>query len=324
MLHVIEVSNHNILHRDIYGRNFLHYASASGNYFAFVLAKNSKVFGLLFEELIQQKDIYGRTSFESAFVAMPEHNLFEPFKMPDNCSLNELFSSYCKTNFSILLSPHEYVIFYLSRYFHSKRDFSHVNVTDLLITSIKKSRIYPILTLKAYASEEFRSAVSNPVLSSMISESPTPFLAEHMLDIYSSLFCNGSESPLHKVIENERNRQWTFTSYSFLDRLFVRFSSIYLDNCYDKEGYNLLHRSVIGGHPKAVKYLLENGMNVLQKSKANQSALILSIMLAPYTRNGSIPSYYTNHSKSHSYKLVNESETADILLIMTELLTLTI
>ncbi|CAC5393572.1 unnamed protein product [Mytilus coruscus] len=148
----------------------------------------------------------------------------------------------------------------------------------------------------------------------MISESPTPFLAEHMLDIYSSSFCNGGNSPLHIVVQNERKRQWTFPSYSFLGRLFVKFSSIYLDNCYDKDGYNLLHKSVIGGHPKAVKYLLENGMNVLQNTKTNQSALTLSILLAPYTRNGSIPSYYyTNHSKFHSYKLVNQTETADIL-----------
>ncbi|VDH96728.1 Hypothetical predicted protein [Mytilus galloprovincialis] len=313
LLHVLELSKHNVLHRDIYGRNFLHYASSSGNYFAFVQARNSKVIGLIFDDLLQQKDFDERTSFETAFEDMPEHNLFEPFKMPNNCSLNDMFSSSCKTNLSILLSPHEYVILYLAQYFHSQNEFSHVNITHLLITSIKKSRIYPILTLKVYASDEFRTAISNPVLSSMISESPTPFLAEHMLDIYSSLFCNGSESPLHKIVQNERNRQWRFSSYTFLDRLFVKFSSIYLDNCYDKDGYNLLHRSVIGGHPTAVKYLLEKGMNVLQKSKANQSALTLSILFAPYTRNGSIPSYYTNSSRFHSYKLVYQTETADIL-----------
>ncbi|CAG2247291.1 TNNI3K [Mytilus edulis] len=267
----------------------------------------------MFEDLLQQKDIYGRTSFELAFEAMPEHDLFEPFKMPKNCSLNDIFSSTCKTNFSVLLSPHEYVILYLSQHFHSHKNFSFINVTDLLITSIKKSRIYPILTLKAYASDEFQTAVTNPVLSSMISESPIPFLAEHILNIYSSSFCNGGRSPLHKVVQNERNRQWEFASYSFMDGLFVNYSIIYLDNCYDEDGYNLLHRSIIGGHPKAVRYLLENGMNILQKTKANQSALTLSILLAPYTRNGSIPSYYTNYSRFHSYKLVNQTETADIL-----------
>lgn len=56
LFHVLEVSKHNIPHKDIYGRNFLHYASFSGNYFAFVHAKNS--IGFMFEDLLQQKDIY--------------------------------------------------------------------------------------------------------------------------------------------------------------------------------------------------------------------------------------------------------------------------
>ncbi|XP_063446984.1 protein TANC2-like [Mytilus trossulus] len=93
LLHALEVSNHNLLRRDIYGRNFLHYASLGGNYFAFVHAKDSKVIRSMFGDLLQQKDIYGKTTFELAFEAMSEHDLFEPFKMPNNCSLNDIFSS---------------------------------------------------------------------------------------------------------------------------------------------------------------------------------------------------------------------------------------
>jgi ankyrin repeat protein len=56
-----------------------------------------------------------------------------------------------------------------------------------------------------------------------------------------------------------------------------------MDFCYDEEGYNPLHRAVIGGNYDGFEYLIDNGMSVNVKTKNGRDILDLVIQHAPCT-----------------------------------------
>ena len=164
-----------------------------------------------------------------------------------------------------------------------------------------------------YANEEFLSAISNNYITYLI-ESRTPYLGEIMLDIDGALRCDGQKIPLHNIVQNQRNKFWRFSSFWFLDPLFTKYTGIYLNTCFDSQGFNLLHRAVLGGHPDAVKYFLSKSMDVLTLSKNNPTILSMSITSAPFTRNGTIPLCITNCSRYQAFTIIHPKKNSTCVI----------
>ncbi|XP_063397251.1 uncharacterized protein LOC134681538 [Mytilus trossulus] len=313
LLFRVAINNkHDYMRLDMDGRNVLHYAASSGNYWAFLKVvqtlKNDEINVLLY-----CKDKRGYTPLKAAFDALTPRQSFESLKIPLNCSLNELFSTPCKANLSVFLLPHEYFIFTVSKYLSSSNYFTPFNVKDYLILAINKSRIYPVLVLKSYAPKEFNDIVSTSTeIPSLLAKSDIQIIAEHIFNADNSLRCNKSESPLHQLVLNAMNGHDISPLNSFLINVFKKFSSSYLDQCYDKDGYNLLHRAAMGGNIGTMKLMLKRGMNVSRLSKNGRSVLELCIYSSPFLKNGRVPSYYVSGPRFHVLEYVFQSETLNI------------
>ncbi|VDI41542.1 Hypothetical predicted protein [Mytilus galloprovincialis] len=312
LLRVTINNKHNYLRVDNYGRNFLHYAASSGNYWTFL--KILQIFKKTdIDVLLNNQDNKGNTPLKEAFNALTRHGAFESLKIPVNCSLNELFSTTCKKNLSVILLPQEYFILTVSKYLSTTNYFMPSNVKDFLILAINKSRLYPILVLKTYASKVFHAIVSSSTeMLNLLAKSDMHFIAELIFKADNSLRCNKTESPLHQLVLNAMNGKDILPLNSFLIPLFKRFSSQYLDCCYDKEGYNILHRAAMGGNIQTVKLMITKGMNFSYPMRNDQNVLELCIYSSPFLKNGHVPSYYVSGPRFHILEYVFQSETWNI------------
>ncbi|CAG2229761.1 unnamed protein product [Mytilus edulis] len=306
---VVARFDHNILHTDKDENNFLHYASQSGNNWVFALICALDMFEDKLHLLLNQRNKHNRTPLEVAFDTLPRRKSFEAIRVPDNCSLTDVFLVKCKANYSVLLSPHEYFIFTVFQYFYQKKNVSEIKISELLEISINKSRIYPILIMKVYAEREVQYILEkSSKIPILLSKSNSPHIIELLLHTENAIYCNGRKSALHEIVHNDRNIQWTFLSFSFLNPLFKKYTAKFLDECFDDRGFNLLHRSIIGAHMNTMVYLINQGMNLWQSSKDNKTSLELSIYNSPYTDNGIIPIYYTRGSRFHDIEYVSSNE----------------
>lgn len=110
----------------------LHFAANAGNYWAFKLIYELKLSDEKSHLLLNQRNQNNRTPLEAAFDSLPRRKSFEAVRIPDNCSWTDGFFVNCKSNFSVLLSPHEYFIFIVFQYYHIQKNFSEINLVALL------------------------------------------------------------------------------------------------------------------------------------------------------------------------------------------------
>jgi ankyrin repeat protein len=82
-------------------------------------------------------------------------------------------------------------------------------------------------------------------------------------EMYVVEVMTNSNDILHTIIMNYRNRFWQhFESDTVWENYFKGYPALMLDNCYNKEGYNLLHKAAMGGNYKFVKFLIDRGMDI--------------------------------------------------------------
>ncbi|VDI83508.1 Hypothetical predicted protein [Mytilus galloprovincialis] len=290
-------SKHNINNTDVFGRNFLHYAATNGNYYSFI-----SLFGSLsqddFKMFILQRDKFGQTPVDKLFSSLPKREIIEPFKLPLDCAITSIFYTSCKTNLQKILTPGETFIALVVDYLYREKFFQHFNLTNYIIISMNKRRLYPLLVLKAYAIVEFQNAVSNiPEIVHLLAGFEGPNIADIILSRENVIKCNGQESPLHKIIQNDRGKFWTYSNKKSLSRLLEEHGARKLDFCVDNEGFNVLQRAAMGGNIVAVKYLIEKGMNVAVLSRKGDNLLNLAIVSSPVSEYGSVPNYYHNSTR---------------------------
>ena len=304
---------HNFHFADHEGRNFLHYAAKSGNYYGFDYTAqmlSDEDLGLL----LKKKDKMGKTPLDEVFYSMPKHETFEALRIPSGCEIKDVFYTSCRAKHDLILTDHEMVIWKIALYLNKHGGFSEYNITDMLLTAIRKSRVYPILILKTYATDVFKhSILTNPDILNVVTEYEGPNIAEFILTTENALNCKGGFSPLHRIIFNDRNTQWVYCNIKFLDKYLLKFTAQKLDICFDSDGYNLLHRAIMGGNIKATQYLVNKGMNTSKTSLSGLSPLFISVTKAPYLENSVLPSYYTNGSAIQILQIILENTTMDMV-----------
>lgn len=191
--------------------------------------------------------------------------------------------------------------------------FVKFNVSDVLTIAILKSRIYPVFMLKIYAEEQFQHIVqNNPPLLQFITEYEGPNIAEFFLTKNNSLKCDGSLSPVHEIVMNDRNTQAMYHNSEFLTKYLKDYSGKMLDNCY-KDGYNFFHKAAMGGNLLGTLFLLNKGMTVSHLSRQDQSALNILVLKAPFLDNGKIPLRYGNSFPFQVLQFVSENRTQQLI-----------
>jgi hypothetical protein len=79
------------------------------------------------------------------------------------CKIKDVFYTCCRAKHNLILTNYEMIIWKIALYLNTHGGFSEYNITDMLLTAIRKSRVYPILILKTYATEAFKHAIlTNP------------------------------------------------------------------------------------------------------------------------------------------------------------------
>lgn len=147
--------------------------------------------------------------------------------------------------------------------------------------------------LKVYAKQQFQHGVqNNPQLLLFITEYEGPDIAELLLTKDNALKCNGSFSRLHEIIMNDRNTQSMYYNHDILNKYLADYSCKMLDKCYDKNGYNLLHRAAMSGNLLGTQFLVHKGMNLLHSSRHGHSVLQILMSKAPFLENGVMPLSY--------------------------------
>lgn len=301
LLEVAIKSKHDLYHTDIMGRNVLHYAATNGNFHSFASLTNR--LPQVFLKLLQQKDDFGKTPVDELFSSMPQRKNMEPLKLPKSGDITHFLPYASSQQYTLdVLSPHEaciLIVLLTERHLRNESAFQHFNITNYLILSIRKKRLYPLVFLKTIAEENFKDAVSNiPEIHNFLAEFEGPNIAEIILSRDNMIRCNGKVSPIHKIIQNDRGKYWTYVDKYTLGILLMESSARDLDLCLDSEGYNVLQRAAMGGNIVAVKFLIKKGMDVTGLSRKGETLLDLAIVGTPVSENGMVPLYYYNSSRS--------------------------
>lgn len=290
---LVDKMNHNITHQDNNGQNVFHHACTAGTYYVInhakqVLSRND-ILGMML-----QNDTNGFTPIETAFNAMTKRLVMEPIIIPSNCSLGEMFTYKCGLNYSHLLSPHELCILSISQFLSENNEFDKIDIWKIVHLSATKLRLFPILMMKEYARSQFNNILlSSSNIEKLVHSYQGPYLEEFVLTKDNALRCNSSHhSPLHTLFMNERNRYWYHSTTEFFDLFIKPYSSHFLDCCFDTDGLNLFHRAAMGGHLKALHYLLSKGLDVNKLSLRNQSVLDILVRSSPFLLNGIAPYYF--------------------------------
>ncbi|CAG2254871.1 unnamed protein product [Mytilus edulis] len=299
-------SKHNFKHTDNEGKNFLHYAAKSGNYFGFEHAYNTLSRHDVMS-ILTQKDITWKTPVDEIFQAMQKRKTFDPIRIPEGCEITDVFYTKCPKKFETILTNHEMCILKTLFYLYQKEGFEKFNVSELLSVAI--------LMLKVYAKQQFQYVVqNNPQLLYFITEYQGPHIAELLLTKDNALKCDGSFSPLHEIIMNDRNTQSMYYNHDILNKYLTDYSCTMLDWCFDKDGYNLLHRAVMGGNFLGTQFLMIKGMKLLHSSRHGHSALQILFDKAPFLENGVMPLRYSDSSPYQVLQFVSKNSTEELII----------
>ena len=93
----------------------------------------------------------------------------------------------------------------------------------------------------------------------------------------------------------------------------IEFLDTYLLKFPDSDGYNLLHRAIMGGHIKGTQYLVNKGMNTSMTSLSGLSPLFITVTKARYLENSDLSSYYTNGSTIQIFQIILEKTSTNVV-----------
>ncbi|CAG2254865.1 unnamed protein product [Mytilus edulis] len=113
---------------------------------------------------------------------------------------------------------------------------------------------------------------------------------------------------------NDRNTQSMYYNHGILNKYLTDYSSTMLDRCFDKDGYNLLHRAVIGGNLLGTQFLVNKGMKLSHVSHHGKSALQILLSKAPFLKNGVMPLSYRKRSPFQVLQFVSQNKTEELII----------
>ncbi|XP_055999536.1 uncharacterized protein LOC125656669 [Ostrea edulis] len=262
--------------RDAMKRTPLHYAAIHGNINFYLLCFELDWNHTNWNDLFGLRDINNLTVLDLLFKNLPPYDSFPK-------------SILTPTN-SFIINPHQHFIsLILDRSFLRNMIEKKLNV----FCQYSVRRGYPRILerlLRKYLEHGYNISHFYECVSFFFHTIPT---MEYIHPMYFGLFplssflkCNCDSLKtftFHKLMEDRKRsfRMYVKTALNF------KMNCKYMNFCYDDEGYNPLHRAVIGGNFDGFEYLIDNGMSVNVKTKDGRDILDLVIEYAQCS-----PEYY--------------------------------
>ena len=271
--------------RDSHGRTPFHYASITGNPFPFeYFLEHSKI---KYCPMSEEPDINGSTPLDLLFINLPEirklqHDIeymYSTAHFPD---------IYIKGT-TVTQIPQYVQCIASSLWFcyQTKLRLHDERLKTYIKQALSKNNLFGILVLKSALKDQYWKAIQNLkiwILNNIFYLDKSGSLYRHIIDP-SFRFCNEpfEYSFFHKAIYNENNLYWLYHKHGF--SLFGSFMNKHiklLHTCYDKEGFTLLHRSIMGGNVQALSFLMSQMTSSNEKTKTGQNVTSLLLDYTPF------------------------------------------
>lgn len=277
--HLLEIANND-------GKTAFHYIAINGIFDCIDMLLNS-----LTKEKRRQflliKDRDGNDILELAFSNLfPKNYKIYPFQMT-KCPLIKIYKNSCDFHYDLrnILSAYELTIVKYLKYIHDLEIIHLYNITKHIETAVNKRNFYVLTALKVYASNVFDLIINTQptrLINIYLATEGGPEIAELLLP--AQMFRCGKilhENPIHNIVMNNENKFWYHSpslSDTFLKHALGTKNASFLNHCLDSEGFNILHRAIIGGHVAAVKYLIYKvGMKLTIKTKNEHNILLKTV-----------------------------------------------
>jgi ankyrin repeat protein len=265
-------AKHNLYHVDIHG-NFLHEAARKDHHYIFYHAlTNSGLKVKQLRKLLRQQNKYGLTSLLVALSILPHSNPANIRIYDDLFVVPGVWNRIHLIAHSSTLQTFSNIMIYLK--YTCDLDISQ-DMDILINLLVRKYQILYIVMIRDLYAVTFWDVLRILDCKDMyfyFSLSPTIsylFLSQNLTEY---CYDTNSNDILHTIIMNYRNRFWQhFESDIIWEHYFNGYPALMLDRCYNKEGYNLLHKAAMGGNYKFVKFLINRGMDIknINKDKSN-------------------------------------------------------
>jgi ankyrin repeat protein len=277
-------AKHNLYHVDIHGNNFLHEAARKDHHYIFYHAlTNSGLKVKQLRKLLRQQNKYGLTPLLVALSILPHSNPANIRTYDDLFVVPGVWNRIHLIAHSSTLQTFSNIMIYLK--YTCDLDISQD--MDILINLLvrKYQILYIVMIIDLYAvtfwdvlrildckDMYFYFSLSLTISYLFLSQN----LTEYCYD-------TNSNDILHTIIMNYRNRFWQhFESDIIWEHYFNGYPALMLDRCYNKEGYNLLHKAAMGGNYKFVKFLINRGMDIKTLTKTNQTIFNVCLQKFPF------------------------------------------
>ncbi|KAK3586910.1 hypothetical protein CHS0354_008504 [Potamilus streckersoni] len=261
-------SAEDITHVDSIGANILHSIIGKG-YFASMISVYLK-YQDEFLRLIRKNNSFNMNPLDEAFYNLPNDTLVLKkllYNLKDE-ELLETFSNISDMKYFISLSPIEISISYFVRIVSEHSE--HHQFRKYVHDAIKKSNVFVtrmfLLYMKARHVLDYRGY--SP-LHTFMSIGINPIMGQIFLANSSEIIRCGmplEKSPLHQISLNIKNKFW-FVDSAKMGELLEGVKPADLEQCFDTESYNVLHRAVEGGNYKLAEFFIGQGLKFIEKDR---------------------------------------------------------
>ena len=284
--HYFEKSPHFIGMRklaDGYNRTPFHYAAISGKWYVFIYHLRRYYQETI--SLMRIKDYFNDTALD---LVLKSADYINTLNLYFNCSSGyDLLS--CDFDHTLVLTDHEICLWFILYFNDFNRDIYEVNeISKYIKILILKNSIYGLIIMKSFLPHVYKHAVfkvENWIKMHALEYDKTGRIGAQVFYKEFSL-CNQpyNVSVFHKIMFNSENDYWMYSpSYSSFTLSSMCSWVENIDQCFDKDGYNLLHRAIMGGHAGGVRMLLHNcRASVNVRAKSGETALQLLLKYTPF------------------------------------------
>lgn len=266
-----------IFYKDKYDKSPLHYACENGNVNLFNFYHK---FAPNFERV--SSDIHDYTILDTAFRSTPilyKSSLITVV----HCNIY-LFSAdvNCDNYRMKIFIPHEYLTFMILKSSNRVPYDILPNVGKYVNISLQKNSAHLLGIIYHNFPYEYSQYMFTNGISSLKNLLKHPEINPLLFTFLPKMRYDCSqitgEAIVHDIVQDERKTFWTslyfdFNQFDILSRS--------LDTCVDINGYNFLHRSVIGGNYLAFIFLRQLGMSYSTKTRDGKNLIQLFVDNAP-------------------------------------------
>lgn len=269
-----------VLYKDKYDKSPLQYACENGNVNLFIFYHKLES---NFVRVSTSTDNYGNTILDSAFKSTPL--LYKnDVKIVAHCNIYLFHTDVsCDYYRKKIFIPHEYLIYLilnsLNRVLYN---IARQNVGRYINISLQKNSGHLLgIISKNFPREYSRYMYTHGIesLKNLLKHTEIdPLLLIFLPNMSYDCSQITGDAVLHDIVQDERRTFWTSQNFDF-NKFHIHSSS--LDKCVDVNGYNFLHRSVIGGNYIAFRFLRQLGMSLSRKTRDGKNLIQLLVDNAP-------------------------------------------